>query len=86
MSKKLSAPERAIQSGAKTLHGHASDRVLRIFEAIRSYGPPHAALERASFKTTETISPASQMRISQIAVGLLSPTLWLRQDREQSCS
>ena len=44
--------------GKKVLHGTATDRVLRMFEAIRAYGPPRVALERAvyfteSFKTTE---------------------------------
>lgn len=55
---KLSAQERAIESGAKFLHGQASDRVLRLFEAVRTFGPPRVALERAvyfteSFKRTE---------------------------------
>src|SRR5512136_2087338 len=54
----LSAQEAAIESGRKVLCGTVSDRVLRMFEAIRSYGPPRVALERAvyfteSFKTTE---------------------------------
>src|SRR5512138_1323909 len=54
----LSAQEAAITSGQKVLHGTASDRVLRIFETIRSGGPPRVALERAvyfteSFKATE---------------------------------
>jgi formate C-acetyltransferase len=54
----LSAQEAAIESGKKVLHGTATDRVLRLFEAIRTAGPPRVALERAvyfteSFKTTE---------------------------------
>src|SRR5512137_591339 len=54
----LSTQERAIAEGKKVLHGTATDRVLRMFEAIRSFGPPRVALERAfyfteSFKTTE---------------------------------
>ena len=54
----LSAQERAIQSGTKTLHGDVSARVLRLFDAIRNYGPPRVALDRAvyfteSFKATE---------------------------------
>src|SRR5512139_4068072 len=54
----LSAQEQAIVDGKKVLHGTVTDRVLRIFEAVRSYGPPRVALERAiyfteSFKTTE---------------------------------
>src|SRR5512136_2953085 len=54
----LSAQEQAIESGKKVVHGTVTDRVLRILEAIRSYGPPRVALERAiyfteSFKTTE---------------------------------
>src|SRR5512136_2597395 len=54
----LSAQEQAIVEGKKVLHGTATDRVLRMFEAIRSFGPPRVALERAvyfteSFKSTE---------------------------------
>lgn len=54
----LSAQEQAIESGKKVLYGTATDRVLRMFEAIRAGGPPRLALERAvyfteSFKTTE---------------------------------
>ncbi|HSB05294.1 MAG TPA: pyruvate formate lyase family protein, partial [Thermodesulfobacteriota bacterium] len=54
----LSAQERAIVNGKKVLHGTATDRVLRMFEAIRTFGPPRVALERAvyfteSFKATE---------------------------------
>lgn len=54
----LSAQERAIESGQKVMHGAVTDRVMRLFEAIRASGPPRVALERAvyfteSFKTTE---------------------------------
>lgn len=54
----LSAQEKAIVEGKKLLHGTATERILRMFEAIRSSGPPRVALERAvyfteSFKTTE---------------------------------
>src|SRR5512139_3529939 len=54
----LSAQEKAIAEGKKVLHGTATDRVLRMFDAIRSYGPPRVALERAvyfteSFQATE---------------------------------
>mgnify|MGYP002260495825 CR=1 FL=1 len=54
----LSTQEEAIAVGKKVLHGTATDRVLRMFEAIRTSGPPRVALERAvyfteSFKTTE---------------------------------
>ena len=54
----LSAQEQAIADGKKVLHGTATDRVLRMFDAIRSSGPPRVALERAvyfteSFKATE---------------------------------
>src|SRR5512144_2770872 len=57
-TKTLSAQEEAILSGKKVLRGTATDRVLRMFEAIRSYGPPRLALERAvyfteSFQATE---------------------------------
>ncbi len=54
----LSAQELAIESGRRTLHGHASERVLRIFDAIRNYGSPRVTLDRAvlfteSFRSTE---------------------------------
>ncbi len=54
----LSAQELAIESGRRTLHGNASDRVLRIFDAIRAYGSPRVTIDRAvyfteSFKATE---------------------------------
>lgn len=54
----LSAQEAAIEDGKKVLHGAVTDRVLRMYEAIRSYGPPRVTLDRAvlfteSFKETE---------------------------------
>lgn len=54
----LSAQEAAIERGSKVLHGEVSDRVLRMFEAIRAYGPPRVSLDRAmlfteSLKDTE---------------------------------
>lgn len=54
----LSAQEQAIESGKKSLHGNVTDRVLRLFEAIRASYQPRVSLERAvyfteSFKTTE---------------------------------
>lgn len=54
----LSAQEEAIESGKKVLHGTVTDRVLRMYEAIRGYGPPRVTLDRAvlfteSFKETE---------------------------------
>src|SRR5512144_3247563 len=54
----LSGQEQAIIEGKKLLHGTVTDRVLRMFETIRSSGPPRVALERAiyfteSFKATE---------------------------------
>ena len=54
----LSAQEHAIESGNKVLHGTVTDRVLRMYEAIRAYGPPRVTLDRAvlfteSFKETE---------------------------------
>lgn len=58
VSSALSAQEQAIVDGSKVLHGTASERVLRMFDAIRSYGPPRLAVERSvyfteSFKKTE---------------------------------
>jgi len=54
----LSAQEQAIQSGKTVMHGTVTDRVARLYEAIRSYGPPRVSLDRAvlfteSFKQTE---------------------------------
>ncbi|MDY0282097.1 MAG: pyruvate formate lyase family protein, partial [Salinivirgaceae bacterium] len=54
----LSAQEQAILEGKKVLHGTVTDRVLRMFDAIRTYGPPRVTLDRAvyfteSFKVTE---------------------------------
>jgi len=54
----LSAQEAAIASGAAVMHGTVTERVLRMYEAIRGYGPPRVALDRGvlfteSFKETE---------------------------------
>ena len=54
----LSAQEAAIEGGSKVLHGTVTDRVLRLYAAIRAYGPPRVALDRGvlfteSFKETE---------------------------------
>jgi pyruvate-formate lyase len=54
----LSAQEQAIEGGKKVMHGNATDRVLRLFDAIRCSGQPRVALERGiyfteSFKATE---------------------------------
>ena len=54
----LSAQEQAIESGQKVYHGIATDRVLRILDRIKAFGPPRAAFDRAvafteSFKETE---------------------------------
>ena len=54
----LSTQEAAIVTGRKAVHDNVSPRVLRLFDAIRNYGPPRVTLERAvcftaSFKATE---------------------------------
>ncbi len=54
----LSAQELAIEQGHKALHGSISERVLRLFDAIRAYGSPRVTLDRAvcfteSFEATE---------------------------------
>src|SRR5512136_862328 len=54
----LSGQEDAIENGRRVSHGTATDRALRMYEAIRSYGPPRVTLDRAvafteSFKETE---------------------------------
>ena len=55
----LSAQEQAIESGNKVIYGTVTDRILRLYEAIRAYGPPRIALDRAvaftkSMKETES--------------------------------
>lgn len=47
----LSAQEDAIEKRTKVLHGTVTDRVLRMFEKMRSYGPPRVALERSVLLT-----------------------------------
>ena len=54
----LSAQELAIATGKNVIHGTVTDRVQRLFQTIRAYGPPRVALDRAvafteSFKETE---------------------------------
>jgi pyruvate-formate lyase len=54
----LTAQEQAIESGNNALYENVSDRVLRLYEAIRAYGAPRVALDRAvifteTFKETE---------------------------------
>src|SRR5215472_1738730 len=54
----LSAQEEAIEGGKKVVHGKVTDRVLRMYEAMRAYGPPRVSLDRAvlfteSFRETE---------------------------------
>ena len=54
----LSAQELAISTGKNVIHGTVTDRVQRLYESIRSYGPPRVTLDRAvlfteSFKETE---------------------------------
>jgi pyruvate formate-lyase/glycerol dehydratase family glycyl radical enzyme len=54
----LSAQEIAIERGEKTIHAGASERVVKMYEAIRAYGPPRVTLDRAtlfteSFQQTE---------------------------------
>ncbi|HQR45179.1 MAG TPA: pyruvate formate lyase family protein [Thermoanaerobaculia bacterium] len=43
----LSAQEQAIETGKMVLHGTVSERAVRMYEAIRAYGPPRVALDRA---------------------------------------
>ena len=58
IEKILTSQEQAIESGSNVMHGTVTDRVLRMYEAIRGYGPPRVTLDRAvlfteSFKETE---------------------------------
>ena len=58
------------------MHGKVTDRVLRMFEAIRAYGPPRwhsaAVYFTESFKTTEG-QPAVLLRLQLAFVIPLMP-------------
>ena len=54
----LSAQEIALAEGRRAVHDNVSERVLRLFERVRTSGQPRVSLERAvffteSFRTTE---------------------------------
>lgn len=54
----LSAQEQAIVSGSPTMHGAVADRVQRLYQGMRAFGPPRVCLERSvlfteAFKETE---------------------------------
>lgn len=55
----LSNQERAIAAGSPIVAGTASERVTRMFEKVRAYGPPRVTLERSvifteTFRETES--------------------------------
>jgi formate C-acetyltransferase len=56
----LSAQELANIQGKSVIRGTVTDRVQRMFEAIRSYGPPRVALERAVYFTESFKATAGQ--------------------------
>ncbi|MBL9172189.1 MAG: hypothetical protein JNL10_01520 [Verrucomicrobiales bacterium] len=47
----LSTQEAAIESGKTVLHGSVTERVTRMYAAIRTFGPPRLTLDRALFFT-----------------------------------
>lgn len=58
LSDHLTAQEHAIESGEMILRASVSERAVRLFNAIRAYGPPRVTLDRSvlfteSFKETE---------------------------------
>ena len=55
----LSSQEAAIVTGKRAVHGEVSERVLRLFDAIRGYGPPRVTLERATLFTVIGVSTLS---------------------------
>jgi hypothetical protein len=61
----LSAQEQAIESGNKVLHGTATDRVLRMFEAIRAGGQPRLALLKPQKVSRLTCAGQGRLNISQ---------------------
>ncbi len=66
----LSAQEQAIEGGNKVIHGTTTERVLRLFEAIRSYGPPRVTLDRAAFFTESFKSTENQPMVLRWAKAL----------------
>ena len=66
----LSAQEEAIESGKQTLHGGVTDRVVRLFEAIRSYGPPRVTLDRAVLFTESFKQPRTEPMVLRWAKAL----------------
>ena len=59
IEKILTSQEQAIESGSNVMHGTVTDRVERMYKAIRAFGPPRVTLDRAvlfteSFKETES--------------------------------
>ncbi len=67
----LSAQEQAIVHGEKVVHGTASDRVLRLLDAIRSYGPPRVTLDRAVLFTESFKETANQPIVLRWAKALM---------------
>ncbi|MGE5323366.1 MAG: hypothetical protein ACM3SW_10915 [Actinomycetota bacterium] len=51
----MSVQEKAIASGEKALHPGVTDRVLRLFDAIRASYQPRLTLDRAVLLHTVTI-------------------------------
>ena len=56
----LSTQEDAISSGRKTLRENTTERVLRLLEAIRCYGPPRVTLDRAVYFTESFVKTEGQ--------------------------
>jgi len=60
----LSAQEQAIESGKKVIHGTVTERVLRLYEAIRAYGSPRVSLDRAVAFTESRLCSRETKRLT----------------------
>ena len=66
----LSSQEAAIAAGSRSVHGPATDRVLRLYERMRSYGPPRVCLERSVLFTESFIETEHEPMVLRWAKAL----------------
>ncbi len=74
MTATLSAQENAIESGKLVMHGTVTDRALRMYEAIRAYGPPRVTLDRAVLFTESLKETVGQPLVLRWAKALIYGT------------
>jgi formate C-acetyltransferase len=66
----LSAQELAISTGKNVIHGTVTDRVERLYQSIRAYGPPRVTLDRAVLFTESFKEPENQPLVLRWAKAL----------------